>query len=667
MKRRITALAVSLLLLLAAALPIAACAPTVPEWDTQAELTSDGVKLTLTKVEGAEEYKIYHSPSRHGEYELVSEQKGTSYKHEDKYGYFRVEAVAGGEVLHTELLSYEIETFGENMYIYAPTDDTAAIEADLAAAYEKTGQFSSERFAAFFRQGDYGDLDLTIRYYMTVGGLGVNPDAVSVGTLNVPAQLSNGNATCNFWFGAENMSVKGDVLWAASQATSFRRMEVGGSMSLTEGKSNSWGSGGFIADSQIAGTVDAGVQQQWLTRNSDWTAWADGDINMTFVGSAAGSPVPEKGINGLATVTVEKTPVVREKPFLIFDEGYYVCVPALRHDATGTSWSDPAMQWKYIPLNEFYVARADRDTAATLNAALQAGKHIFFTPGIYNIEAPLRVTKADTVLLGCGLTTLRIAGDNRDTVMEVADVDGVKLGGLLFEAGTYSENLLRIGASYSGTSHAADPVSCSDIYFRIGGAQKGNTFVRQTLVINACDVLGDNFWVWRGDHSYGVGWEVNVTQNGVVVNGDNVTVYGLMVEHFHEYQTIWNGENGFVAFYQSETPYEVPEQSAWISEWNGQEYDGYASYKIADDVKKHTAYGIGVYFVSNGGTYVLDHAVEAPAAEGIQLYHVALAVFSAPTGAGIRHFVNDLGEGIFQPYSVQKKQMASYIAGVGTM
>ena len=173
--------------------------------------------------------------------------------------------------------------------------------------------------------------------------------------------------------------------------------------------------------------------------------------------------------------------------------------------------------------------------------------------------------------------------------------------------------------------------------------------------------------MWRGDHSYGVGWEVNVTQNGVVVNGDNVTVYGLMVEHFHEYQTIWNGENGFVAFYQSETPYEVPEQSAWISEWNGQEYDGYASYKIADDVQEHTAYGVGVYFVSKGGTYVLDHAVEAPAAEGIQLYHVALAVFSAPTGAGIRHFVNDLGEGIFQPYSVQKKQMASYIAGVGTM
>ncbi len=681
--KRMTAIGLCVILLFAAALPLlAACDPQeVPEWDAKAELTAAGVELTFDVVEGAEEYRIYHSPSRYGEYELVSTQKEPTYTHEDAYGYFRAEAVREGQVVHTERLSWETETFGENMRVFAPTDDAAAVEADIAAAYEASGQFSEARYAAFFKAGDYGDLALEIRYYMTVGGLGAQPGDVRVASLDVPAQLSNGNGTCNFWFAAENMRVTGDVNWVASQATSFRRMQVDGDMQLTAGSSNSWGSGGFIADSAVAGTIDANVQQQWLTRNSAWGAWEGGDINLTFVGSAAGSPVPAKGINGLDTVTVEKTPVVREKPFLIFDDGYYVAVPDIRKNAAGVSWQGANDGYTYIPLSDFYVARADRDTAATLNAALDAGKHLFFTPGIYDIAEPLQVKKAGTVVLGCGLATLRCADENGTAVMHVSDIGGVKRGGLLFDAGAHSENLLRIGDEKTGVSHAADPIFCSDVYFRIGGARQCATYVRQTLVINANDVVGDNFWVWRGDHSYGVGWEYseytdedgnlvtngNVTENGVVVNGDNVTVYGLMVEHFHKYQTVWNGENGFVAFYQSETPYEVPEQSAWMSEWQGVSYNGYASYKIADGVQKHTAYGIGVYFVSRGGVYVLDHAVEAPASGGISLHHIALALFSGPDGSGIAHFVNGHGDGIFKPYQVQKKQMASFIAGEVTM
>ena len=168
-KERLVALAVCFLLSVASALPIAACAPKPPVWETQAELTDTGVKLTLTKVKGAQEYVIYHSPSRYGRYEQVSRQKGRTYEHEDAYGYFRVDAVAEGQVIHSELLSYETETFGENMYIYAPTDDLASVEEDFAAAYERTGQFSSARFAAFFKAGSYDGLQCTLRYYMTIG------------------------------------------------------------------------------------------------------------------------------------------------------------------------------------------------------------------------------------------------------------------------------------------------------------------------------------------------------------------------------------------------------------------------------------------------------------------------------------------------------------------
>ena len=54
-----------------------------------------------------------------------------------------------------------------------------------------------------------------------------------------------------------------------------------------------------------------------------------------------------------------------------------------------------------------------------------------------------------------------------------------------------------------------------------------------------------------------------MSNNGLIVNGDDVTAYGLFVEHFQQYQTLWNGEGGAVYFYQSELPYDPPNQAAW--------------------------------------------------------------------------------------------------------
>ena len=35
-------------------------------------------------------------------------------------------------------------------------------------------------------------------------------------------------------------------------------------------------------------------------------------------------------------------------------------------------------------------------------------------------------------------------------------------------------------------------------------------------------------------HGKGVGWTKNTADHGVIINGDNVTTYGLMVETFPE-------------------------------------------------------------------------------------------------------------------------------------
>ena len=120
----------------------------------------------------------------------------------------------------------------------------------------------------------------------------------------------------------------------------------------------------------------------------------------------------------------------------------------------------------------------------------------------------------------------------------------------------------------ASADHADNPVVLSDLFFRVGGANHTEKVSCDTCVmINSDDVIGDNFWVWRADHGWdaSVGWDENICYNGLIVNGDDVTIYALMVEHFEEYQTIWNGNGGKTYFYQSEMPYDVPSAEEYMS------------------------------------------------------------------------------------------------------
>ena len=88
---------------------------------------------------------------------------------------------------------------------------------------------------------------------------------------------------------------------------------------------------------------------------------------------------------------------------------------------------------------------------------------------------------------------------------------------------------------------------------------------------------------------------------GLVVNGANVTALGLAVEHYEQNQVVWNGQGGETIFYQSEMPYDVPSQAAWMDG----SIDGYASYNVALSVTTHAAYGLGVYSFFNQYSYDL--------------------------------------------------------------
>lgn len=527
---------------------------------------------------------------------------------------------------------------GPNVVVFDPSMPSATIQSRLNSIFQQQeqNQFGSQRYAVMFKPGTYSN-DVNVGFYTQVLGLGQSPDSVTInGAVHVEADwFPPQNATQNFWRGAENLSVNptgGTDRWAVSQASAYRRMHVRGNLALDDG---GWASGGFTADTKIDGQVRSGTQQQWITRNSTLGSWTGSNWNMVFVGSQG---VPATSFPSPPYTAVNQTPTVREKPFLYVDSAgaYQVFVPSVRANSTGTTWAGGTAAGTSLGMDSFFIVRAGT-TAAQINAALAEGKNLLVTPGVHHLNQTLQVTRPDTVILGLGLATF--VPDNGITAMRVADVDGVKVAGLLFDAGPVnSPTLVEIGPSGSSAGHAANPTSLHDVYFRVGGQTVGKATT--SLVVNSDNVIGDHMWIWRGDHGNPgtIGWTVNTGDTGLIVNGDNVTMYGLFVEHYQKHQTIWNGNGGRTYFYQNEMPYDPPNQAAWM---NGST-QGYAAYKVAGSVTSHQAFGLGSYcFFNVNPSVAAERAFEAPDNPNVR-FQSMVTVSLGGTGT-IRHVINGRG------------------------
>ncbi|MEV5749820.1 RICIN domain-containing protein [Actinoallomurus sp. NPDC052308] len=532
---------------------------------------------------------------------------------------------------------------GPNVKIFDPSMSASSIQSTINSVYgsQQTNQFGTNRYALLFMPGSY-NVDVPVGFYTQVAGLGAQPTDVSLtgGGVHVDAAWSGGNATQNFWRGVENLSDtpgSGTLEWAVSQADPFRRVDVHGNMTLDDytsgNNSSNWSSGGYIGDSRVSGQVDSGTQQQFLTRNTAMGSWTGSNWNMVFVGDT-GAP----GQSFPTYTNVSATPTLREKPYLYVDSTglYNVRVPAQRTNAVGPDWTSGSTAGTTIPITQFYVVKSG-DTAATINAALASGKNLLVTPGVYHLNAPLNITRPDTVVLGLGLATF--VPDNGVTAITTADVDGIDISGLIISAGTTnSQTLMQVGPAGSSAGHAADPITLHDVFFRVGGDVAGKA--AQSLVVNSSNTIIDHSWLWRADHGNGgtVGWNTNTAANGLVVNGANVTAYGLFTEHYQQYQVVWNGNGGRTYFYQSEMPYDVPSNASWTP---GGGTNGYASYKVGAGVTSHQAWGLGVYcyFSTNSGV-VADRAIEVPSTGSA--FHDMVTVSLGGTGT-INHIINNSG------------------------
>ncbi len=526
---------------------------------------------------------------------------------------------------------------GPNVIVFDPTMSAATIQSQVDTVFHQmeSNQFGGQRYALLFKPGSYSGFNAQIGFYTAIAGLGQNPDDVQIhGDVTVDAGWFNGNATQNFWRSAENFSIvpsAGFTRWAVAQAAPFRRIDVHGDLNLAP-NGFGWASGGYIADSRVSGTVQPYSQQQWYTRNSTIGGYLNGVWNMVFSGVQG---APAQSFPNPPYTVVGQTPVSREKPYLYLDPGgnYRVFVPSVQTNSSGITWGAGNTAGTSIAWNQFYVAHPG-DSAATLNQALAQGLNLFFTPGVYHVNQTITVTRPDTVVLGLGYAT--VVPDNGVTPMSVSDVDGVRVAGLLFDAGsTNSPVLLQIGGSAPGAAHAADPISVQDVFFRIGGAGAGKATT--SLLVNSNNTLIDHIWAWRADHGTGVGWTVNTADTGLIVNGNNVTALGLFVEHYQKYEVVWNGQGGRTIFFQNEMPYDPPGQAAWRGGANG-----YAAYKVADTVTSHEAWGLGSYcnFTADP-SIVADRGFEVPNNPNVR-FHDVLTVSLGGMGT-IAHVINGTG------------------------
>ena len=652
------------------------------------ELAIEGsqFKLTWAAVPDADAYHIYHGGSRLSTSAFVTAVTEPTHtvtpKNANKYeNYYRVEAQdKNKKPLATIIISLEMNKFGPNVKIYdAKYDKIAEIEKEINRIHDfemfgsvpqgdnRRGEFSSKRYTLFFKPGTYDRHgQFKIGFNTHIAGLGALPTGTTLqGTITTPPHLTTplNNATCTFWRSIENFQLNGSggamLQWGVSQSCPIRRMLV--NIPTTYHYNGGWASGGFTADTKFTKDVDGGSQQQWYTRNAELASMLTGvGWNKVIQGSTGASNATQPSYT-----RIDNSPLIREKPFVFIDsEGEYkVFLPGIRTDAVGVSWGEGKANngmgvGTILDLfNDFYIARADKDTADTINKQLNDGKHIYFTPGRYECSVPIRITQANTIVLGHGFPTLYPTNDKG--ALFIDDVDNVTVAGLMFDAtNSNSTYLLAAGdMSASGNgAHASNDARTllADLCLRIGGYYPGPVHTDIAALINSDNIIGDHFWVWRADHGVGadIGWDRNTSRNGVVVRGNDVTIYGLFVEHFHEYNTLWLGERGRVFFYQNELPYDPPTQLDYKS--HGGKVDGWSAFKVANTVSEFQGTGMGMYCVFLSGVIegiqhtrepiYLENAMEIPHKAGVQIRNATTVFIGSDGNGGIRRIINGTGQ-----------------------
>ena len=535
--------------------------------------------------------------------------------------------------------------WGDSVHIIRETDCMETVRAFLKETEDGWNEehqtwtsehhFSNRRHALLFAPGTYTNLTWQVGYYVHVAGLGVSPNDVEFRDCgpHVPALnhhvKEGGTCLDMFWRSAENIFVSGvNMTWAVSQAAPLRRVHVAKDLFLFDGQA--FASGGHLANAQIDGVLRFGSQQQWMSRNVHLRQGIQGGAwSLVFAGCTGQVPEFSPGSDSTPSITVkEYLPIRIEKPYVAVQKDslqedelkFDLRVPsAVRGEGvtTGTVFDGAKDDVRDFSRVHVVIAGTE-DISGRVQAALDAGKDVVLAPGIHQLTKTLEIRHANQVILGLGLATMVAPTDGSPCVRVAPKIPGVRIAFVMLEASTRAEctegspkfsSLLEWGdADVDDAGDPGNPGAMFDVFCRVGGATAGNRsdiFVDAMMRIHSGNVVGDNLWLWRADHGklnedgevanyphisplYHQTEESEFrVQTGIEVGGNDVTIYGLAVEHANGHQTVWSGQRGAVYFYQCELPYDVKQASFGDKDYNG--------YLITENVQSHTLAGAGVY------------------------------------------------------------------------
>ena len=514
-------------------------------------------------------------------------------------------------------------------------------KCDAIYATMENGQFSSERYALCFKPGTYNNIHILLGYSMTVMGLGITPDDV---TINGTVDVNNNTNPCigaldNFWRGIENVHIAIPVAsteaYDCSQAAPFRNNHVsGGTLNLAtfeagcEGDRSLGGfaSGGYMADCVIDGDIDFSTQQQFFTRNNTYRQAKNGAWNFLSVGDQGkfANPTITNCIQGKAVFhAVPSTPIMAKKPYVVWkDNQWQLFIGQPQKDVIGPLGTEGG---KYIKDFAFVTPDTGIDN---MNLLLAQGSSLVLTPGIYTLSSELVVQRPNTVVLGIGFATI-VTTSNRPCIRVTNDAIGVRIAGLMLEAGEgNAESLLLVGDTPNGGGNNDNPTFVQDVFGRIGPNFK--TRCGAMMTINQRFTIVDHTWLWRADHSQtvdgGLGSGNCVSDNGLVVNGDDVYCYGVFSEHHLKECVLWQGANGRLYFLQCELAYDVADIVGW--DYPGLRVTG--SGFVASNI------GVYTFFSKSQGSTATNPSVTSSCVvpNDAKLSAVCNVFLNADTGAG---------------------------------
>lgn len=314
-------------------------------------------------------------------------------------------------------------------------------------------------------------------------------------------------------------------------------------------------------------------------------------------------------------------------------------MPALQQDSSGPSWTGGSTAGTSVPISKFFIATPSTPILA-MDAALALGRNLLLTPGVYDLKAPILVARPNTIVLGLGFPTL--VPQHGTAAMQVLGVPGVKLSGMIFDAGPKtSPVLLQLGGPLAGrTAAPAIPRWCRTCSSVSAGPRRARrpTAWWSTAPMSSSTTSGPGAPItvraWAGPAMSPI--------RASSSTATNVTAYGLAVEHYQKNEVIWNGQGGEDIFFQNEMPYDPPSQAAWMS---GPATDGYPAFLISARVRSFSGYGLGSYCFFNQGVPIESAtAFSVPDTPGVQLNDV-LTRFLNGSGS-IDHVVNGTGAAV---------------------